>query len=360
MRVTVDSSPRHGVVRRVIPFVVLTVIIAGIYVAAIAWHRAEIESLSRRRDWLGVVATARRLLLIHPDDGVATRLAARASIRLGRPLEALEFLRRAGGLDLEDLHLLGAGLLREGRVAEAGEVYRRILETSPNDTLALKRAAAIDLADQRWDRAESLAKRLIELPKGRIAGHTLAGSIYYHLGRKGIVGMFGMALGEFEQVLAADPELREMPLPQGLFWNQYASILIEEGRNEQARAAIERRLSQAGDDPGLLTRLGELLESAGDAEGAADAWRRALAIDPGRSETELALGRSALRRGDLAEAEARIRRAVDAEPDSIEALYAWSNLLQRLGRRGEADAARTRVERLRRPAAPGAPPADDG
>ena len=134
--------------------------------------------------------------------------------------------------------------------------------------------------------------------------------------------MLGMSVNEFERVVAIDPDLRAMPLPRKLFWNQYAYGLIREGRIEEARRLLERVLVDEGDDPGLLTQLGQTYFVEGDTDRAEATWRKALQVDARTSEAWLALGRQAMKRGAFEEAERSLQRAVMLAPESIEALYA--------------------------------------
>jgi Tfp pilus assembly protein PilF len=84
--------------------------------------------------------------------------------------------------------------------------------------------------------------------------------------------------------------------------------------------------------------LGEQSRQAGDLEGAEERFERALAADPRSHAAHLGLGRIALARGDLGEAERRFTAAARAEDEAtrLDASLGLARVARRQGRGGEA------------------------
>ena len=79
---------------------------------------------------------------------------------------------------------------------------------------------------------------------------------------------------------------------------------------------------------------------------AAQAYRKALELDPGHPEAHLNLGRIAHEAGKLLEAESHYRQALTADPESSKAAYNLGVVLEDRGRRSEASSAYRRALEL--------------
>lgn len=344
-----SGSRSTRVLLRIAVLIFVIIIVATLsFIGLIAWKRSTAEEFAAQGRWRDALAAAESLLAIHPRDRVGNAVAVRALTRMNRPVDAERFRARARTLSLTDLHLLANGLLRAGKGDDAAEVYREITQRWPDDLIGLKRLAALELANNQWDQAETLAFRLIAIPEGEVAGRTLAGSIYYHMGRSGIVAMFGMSVNEFQNVVRLDPQLRSMPLPRKLFWNQYAYSLIREGRAPEARLLLESALNNEGDDAELLALVGQTHLIAGEVESAERVWKRAMQVNPRLSDPWLALGQQVMKKGAFTEALPLLERAAELAPDLPEALYALALAYRHQGRSVDAVRIQTRLDALKR------------
>jgi tetratricopeptide (TPR) repeat protein len=149
-----------------------------------------------------------------------------------------------------------------------------------------------------------------------------------------------------------------------------AKTLREQGRVAEARAAVDRALALAPDEPESLLELGMCQERAGDAAAAERSYERALRRDPDLAAARLQLGGLLARAGEpaaalvhfeaavaalpnfalahnnlatacfaldrLEPAERHYRRALDLDPDYFFARFNLGRVLAGLGRRGEA------------------------
>jgi tetratricopeptide (TPR) repeat protein len=275
-----------------------------------------------------------------PADRRASLTAARCANRLGQPRRAEIHYAHAGVLDVDDLHDRAFGLIVLNQPGRAVEVYRELLERQPNDALALKRLAAVLIDQKRYSRIPELGERLMRIPNQEVAGRTLSG-IGHHVARQ-----YAQAAEDFERVLAADPNLKTMPLPPALFWNHLATDLLALGKSADARAHLMRALA-AMDDAGLKELLGLSYHLEGRSEEAERCWREAVERDPARIDAWLDLGRLALARGRTDEAVETLTKAVTLAPESLEANYNLAQAFRLQGKPADADRFQRRATALR-------------
>ena len=295
-------------------------VLTVVSLAVSAWLATRFDPLGRARrayearDYRTPLLAARDYLKRRPADRRAVLMAARCLTRMGQKSQAEEFYRRCGPLELNDLQDRAYGLVLMGQPERAAEVYYEIIQRWPEDVLALKRLAAVLMELKEWKGALLVSERLIQIPAGEVAGRTLAG-IGFHVSKHA-----GQAVTSFERVLQLDPDLKEMPLPQPLFWNHMALELIALGRSAEARGYLERALGNQ-DDAGLRELLGVTYERDGLPDEAERCWRQALTLDPKNVDTLLDLGRLALSRRRLDEAVELLERSHEISPDSLEPVY---------------------------------------
>jgi len=117
----------------------------------------------------------------------------------------------------------------------------------------------------------------------------------------------------------------------------YARARRADARGERAAAlaAYARVLELDPDSSEAWTRVGAL-RCEDDLEGALAAFARAEALQPGAAPLLRARAACALARGDAASALGDARRAVEAEPDSVEGTLIYARALEQ---RGDPDAA---------------------
>ncbi|RUL87424.1 tetratricopeptide repeat protein [Tautonia sociabilis] len=294
-------------------------------------------------------ALAHRLALDHlrrwPDDRPALLLAARSLSRMRQVDRAEALYQRAGPpFSVEDLHARADALVSSGRNAEAAEAYRALLARSPDDVLALRRLAALEITLDRVREASRLADRLIEIPDGAVIGYTLKGVIAYN------GGVPEQSVAAFERVLQLDPGLEQMPLnPREMFWGYLGRDLIRLGRAADARRHLGRALSEHPRDAGLMDLMARSYEQDGMLDQAARCWRTAAEWDPTMPSPWLNLGRLALIEGDPAEAVRLLDRAAELAPGAPEPHHSLALAHRRLGHLEEAERHRLLADRLKAP-----------
>jgi len=116
------------------------------------------------------------------------------------------------------------------------------------------------------------------------------------------------AVAAFEKALAADPK----------HWkahNNMALASIDLGELEVAEAHYRESLAIKR-QPAIYNDLGFVLERQGIPEEAAEAYRKALELDPESASAHYNLGASLVRSGEFAEAESHLRAALEKNPNT--------------------------------------------
>jgi tetratricopeptide (TPR) repeat protein len=305
--------------RRLILWIGLAlIVIAGLAIAGRLATRFDPSRRARSAyesgDYRMALRAAQDYLKNRPQDRSAALMAARCLTRLKQGRQAEEFFRRCGPLGLDDMHDRAYGLVLLGQPERAAEIYYDMIQRWPENVLALKRLAAVLMELKQWKPALLLSERLIGIPEGEVAGHTLAG-IGFHVAKHA-----DQAVSSFERVLELDPELKQMPLPQPLYWDHLALDLMAIGRTSDARKYLQRALASR-EDAGLRELLGVTYEKEGAMDLAETCWRKAVADDPNNTNALLDLGRLALGRKRLDEGIALLERAAELSPSSLDPIY---------------------------------------
>jgi tetratricopeptide (TPR) repeat protein len=270
-----------------------------------------------------------------------------AALYAGRCLSRLDFMEqaepyfnRAGRLEPRDLQIRAFGLVRGPHPERAIPVYQEILSGDPDNVIALRRLAAVQLTQHNTAELLKLAEQLSGLPKGAVIGQTLLGVVYHNDFNP------QRAVACFERVLEQDPDLREMPLPRGLFWNHLSEDLISSGRIDDAAAVLTKALATTS-DADLMNRLGQIFFLQGKMEDAERCFRQAIEWEPGNFNHYLSLSKVAIQRRRYEEALGYLDQAKQLAPLDYNVLYNLAATYRLLGRPADAARVQEAVKRLR-------------
>ena len=136
------------------------------------------------------------------------------------------------------------------------------------------------------------------------------------------------AVVALEKALAVDPK----------HWkahNNLALAAIDIGELEVAEAHYRESLA-IKPQPAIYNDLGFVLEREGLPDEAAEAYRKAVKLDPKSASAHYNLGSSLARSGKFAEAESTSAAAIEADPKNAAAHRALAQVLESLGRTDEA------------------------
>jgi tetratricopeptide (TPR) repeat protein len=227
-------------------------------------------------------------------------------VRLGRPAEALVLLQRATQLDVTQesaWHTLGKALAmlgrgreadgafercfalsperrlmalaaehqREGRLAEAAQLYRRVLRQRPRNVDALRLLAAIALRNGKADKAERLLERAIAIAPDFLAALLDLGRLRKEQDR------YEEALQCFDRALALEPDNPQVHYLRG-------ATLAPAALTAEATAAYERCLELRPAHAGALLGIGHLHKTVGRAADAVAAYRACIDARPDGGE----------------------------------------------------------------------------
>jgi tetratricopeptide (TPR) repeat protein len=206
---------------------------------------------------------------------------------------------------IEQLLESGTRHHREGRLAEAERIYRRILERQRNHDGALHLLGVIARETGHTDMAIKLIRRAIGI-NPRVAGY------YNNLGNA-LCGkeQFGEAAVAYRQALGIDPDfaLAHYNLGNALVENDEFDGL------DEAIAAGRRTILLQPDYAEAYNNLSIALQRKGNFDESISLCRRALALKPDYAEAYSNLGNALRDKGDLDASIAAYRRAIELKPD---------------------------------------------
>ena len=330
------TTPKPGRSARQIRFLAIAVVLTIAIACLAVWHLSRFDpwgtahSAFDRREVGTALTLADDYLKAHRGDPRASLLAARCETRLGRFAIAESHFEFAQPRERDDLHTRALGLIKLNQPEKAAAVYQELLGQWPDDSVSLQRLASIRIGQKSWAEVRKIAETLIRIPDDEIAGQTML-AIALHESRQ-----YKTAIEAAARVVELDPELKAMPLPKTLFWRNYATDLLAEGRTADARALLERAIAEHA-DVALVELLGQSYLLDNEPEKAEACWQRAIEIDDRFVDTWLDLGQLANRRRQWPAAIKFLKRATELDPSQVESHYALSIALRNHGEVAEAE-----------------------
>ena len=234
-------------------------------------------------------------------------------------------------------------LHRCGRVAEAEQIYDRIIQQQPSHPDALHMLGVMRQQQSRHEIARDLISRAISLNPTNAAYHNNSGAAVHSLGRHeeaaehfrralaispayadalANLGMAQMSLGRDEAALASLRMALELHPQHVDALKRIAILLKKHGRESEAVRLYERSLAVSPTAREFLD-FGELLAGFGQRDRAIDEYRRAVRSVPELADSHFKLGTALTAQGRISEAVAHLRRAVGLKPDSAAMHSNW-------------------------------------
>ena len=249
----------------VIRWLLLAVLLGTPALGGWAWWsrgRRGDDSLARARaaydrdDWEAAADLARERLRTARDDPHAQRLLARAWIRLQRDDSASAIYRRlgAGGLEVEDLCVLGQSLGRAGKRTSALELWEDARKRDPDHAETLFELTRAYLGTDRMDDATRTATALAARPGWESRGEALLGAIQLEGNDPaGAVASWRKALERPRPTVRAE----RVPWPI-VPLTDLARAFLRLGRTDEAREQLDRVLAGSADAEAswLMSRVG--------------------------------------------------------------------------------------------------------
>jgi predicted Zn-dependent protease len=201
-------------------------------------------------------------------------------------------------------HRLAAVLTETGDAARSRDVLAEWVERAPQDREALRILRQVDAAAERWADVAGHDARLVEVEEGEEQVQAALGLA--DACRR--IDQLAYARGGLEHVLAAQPgETRVRDALRQLY--------EETGAHRELAYLLREDASATADEEGrftLLRRVGELLVSVGDPEGALEALSQAVALRPDDHEVIVFLADAYMGSGRLQEAVELLQESINS------------------------------------------------
>jgi protein O-GlcNAc transferase len=249
---------------------------------------------------------------------------------------------------------------KAGRLDEAEQLYRKILQSDPHhaDTLHLLGVAA--LQRRKYDAAADLIAKAIAQNDKVPAFHVNLGNALREQGK------LDEAANSYRTTLRLKPDhvdahynlglvlqAQEKPEEAAVSYRQalklmpnhvqallcLGNVLLADGKPDEAMTSYRRALVLKPDFAEVHNNVGSLFRMQGQLEDAAASYRRALSIKPDFAEAHGNLGLVHLESERLDDAAAACRKALSCKPDYAEAYNTLGMILVEQGRQQEAQAA---------------------
>jgi predicted O-linked N-acetylglucosamine transferase (SPINDLY family) len=211
-----------------------------------------------------------------------------------------------------------AELHRQGRLAEAENLYRQVLAADPRHAMAMGLLGVVAHQTGHRAQAEELLTRAVRLAPEQVTLWNNLGVVQMERNR------LRPAAESFEQALRLDP--RSVPALTNI-----GGVYAKLGRTDDAMRCFQHAIAASPNDPTALTGLGSALHHAGQRDEAIQYHRRVLTADPNHALAHNNLG-EALAETDPEKAAEHFRRAGELQPSLPDP---WINLAQIFTRQGE-------------------------
>ena len=213
-----------------------------------------------------------------------------------------------------------------GRLSEAGEIYRQVLDADPDHADALHLLGVVSLQGGRHGEAADLIRRAIAARPDRATYHSNLGVARHGMGDpEGAVESYRAAL----DLEPGDAEVN----------NNLGNALQELGRHDEAIAIYRQAIDS---DPSFArphNNLGGAYRARGRLDDAIASYRRAVALDPRYGEALSNLGNALTESGRLDDAIDALDRSLTIDPRAPATLNNLGNAHHRRGALDDAAAA---------------------
>jgi len=254
-----------------------------------------------------------------------------------------------------------------GRLAQAEEIYRRILARQPDHAEALRLLGTLAAQSGRWDAAVELLRKAIGVKPDNAQAHNNLGNALARLGRiDEAVAAYRQsirvkpdyadahynlgrvlqgaekteeAIASYRQAIQLKPDFAEAH-------NNLGNAMRDRGQVEEAMAAYRRAIQLKPDHAEAHTSLGDALQQTGHVEEAIIAYEQAIGLKPGLAKTHSNLGNAFREMGRLEGAIAAYRHAIQLQPDLAITHNNLGAVLQDMGQLDDAVAAYREAIRL--------------
>jgi predicted O-linked N-acetylglucosamine transferase (SPINDLY family) len=188
-----------------------------------------------------------------------------------------------------------------GRLHQAEEIYRQILNVAPQQVDALHLLGVVAHQTGRNDEALIYIGQALTLNPGQAKFHNTLAAVYRALGR------LPESIGSLQQSVALNPNYAEA-------YNNLGMALFQQGQLAEASASLRRAVLLKPDYAKAFTNLGTILRAEGQIAEATTSYRRAVQLQEDLWEAHNGLGNVLKDQGQSDEAIACYKRALQLNP----------------------------------------------
>ena len=257
------------------------------------------------------LALAEYYLELHPGSERAEADRARALSDLGRADEAIEIYKRIGAATIDELRAWARAHMVRSEWSRAAPLLEQCLRLRPTDADALYELTTCRTRLGLLTEALESAEQFTALSGQGARGNILLGAIQADRSNP------DEAILAYQRAEALAPDGLGLQLPPEEFFEQFGTLLLNQGRDAEAIPLFERSLARTG-----------------DIEGARRTWNAAIELDPAGVTPREELANLALVAGDAAAAREWLTPLEGLAEQRFESAY----LLQRLAALEKDDA----------------------
>lgn len=160
---------------------------------------------------------------------------------------------------------------QEGRIEDAEQLYRQVLNNNPRNVDALRMLAMVAATAKRYDDSERLLRKAVGIAPDFLTAVVDLGRVLKEQDR------FEEAIGCFKNAIAINPN---NPHTHFLLASAYSPAAL----NREAAREYRRALDLAPEHPGALLGLGNALKTIGKQDEAIKAYRDCIRVRPDNGE----------------------------------------------------------------------------
>jgi tetratricopeptide (TPR) repeat protein len=175
-------------------------------------------------------------------------------------------------------YMLGLSAWKIGDLAKSEQAFEKALSVDPKHVKSLVNLSRVLIEQKRPDEAVERLTRAAEIDPESTEVFRLLGRTYYTQGKK-------------EEAVSAYRRAIELNELDAWSMNNLALVFLETGRADEALPLLTKATELRPEVPVFQNNLGMALEHTGDFSAAADAYKAALAADPGYAKAKRNLER---------------------------------------------------------------------
>ena len=217
-----------------------------------------------------VVTAMTELLKAHPGITPAQMLLADAYRLQGRLDDAANVFReqlKTTPTAVPANLALGVILRQQQKTAEARKAFEKTLEVAPANTVAVEQLVELDIGDKAFDVALNRARAQQEATSGSAAAHVLEGKVF------AAQGQWDPAEAAFAKALEVDPNFSAA-------YDLLIGTYVAANKLPQAASQLEALLVKKADNPSALMALALIYDKMGEFSKSAETYEKLVAIKP--------------------------------------------------------------------------------